>query len=66
MATNITSLKFDDGETISVVGIDQHVMECTAIDFSNPNGVMLEYVDVTTPMRIFVPWHFIQSINQEL
>lgn len=66
MATNITSLKFDDGETITVVGVDQHEMECTAIDFSNPNGVMIEYVDVATPMRLFLPWHFIQSINQEL
>lgn len=71
MATNITSLKFDDGENIVVRLITNsspalYDLEATAIEFQD-NGVMLEYANTeTTTARVFVPYTSIQQVYQEL
>lgn len=64
MATNITNLTFDDGATLDVVAVDSHVMHATSIDLSNPAGVFLIYTESSVTTKTFIPWHFVQSINQ--
>lgn len=73
MATNVTSLKFDDGETIVVRmwittgGTSTFDITTTAIDFSNPNGVTFEWHPTgETTSRTFLPYSAIQQIFQEL
>lgn len=70
MATNITSLKFDDGATLIVrmiTGSTTWDFEgITALEFLD-HGVILEYPnDVESTARVFVPYCQIQQVVQEL
>lgn len=66
MATNVTDLRFDDGEDIEIVTTDQHVHYATALDLSHPAGVIFEHTESSVTKRLFVPYTFVQSINQVL
>lgn len=65
MATNLTNLRFDDGADIHVIAVDGHNIAATALDFQE-HGVIVEFAEGTATNRQFLPWHFIQSINQVL
>lgn len=67
MATNITDLRFDEGAQINVVGKHEFTWITTAIELTG-HGVWLEYHDdiADSNYRLFVPWHSVDRIYQEL
>lgn len=66
MTTNIAHLSFDDGAQINVVkNGDAYTYVCQQIDMRQ-HGVYLEYTDSGNDYRVFVPWHQIDRIYQEI
>lgn len=63
MSTDITDLAFNESETINVVTNGNVYTYVTSKFEFLPEGVMLEYTDVTL-FRVFVPWHNIDRIFQ--
>lgn len=68
MATNITDLKFDDGQQINVVRADEAYTFITSKIELVDDGVLLEYHDEATSgdFRVFLPWSSISRIYQQL
>jgi hypothetical protein len=69
VATNLTELKFDDGQQVNVVSAtaEGFTWVTTALELT-PHGVWLEYHDETaeTDYRLFLPWHKVDRIYQNL
>lgn len=65
-ATDLTHIAFTDGADLHVICVDGHNIAAIALDIQE-HGVIVDYNDgqpdgLTT--RNFLPWHFIQSINE--
>lgn len=67
MTTNVTELKFDDGQQINVVSAtsDGYTWITTALQLAE-HGVWLEYTDEGDSYRLFLPWHKVDRIYQAL
>lgn len=68
MATNITDLKFDDGQQINVVTPgDAYTFVTSKLDIVD-DGVLLEYHDDASngDYRVFLPWASVNRIYQQI
>lgn len=67
MATNLTSLTFDEGANVEIYRPGSSTpYQATALD-TREEGAMFEYLDHNgAKHRIFRPWHSISSISQEV
>jgi hypothetical protein len=65
MATSIEPLNFEDGAQINVVKNDDAYTYVTSKIWFTSEGVFLEYTDGDL-LRVFVPYHVIDRIYQEV
>jgi hypothetical protein len=64
--TNITELAFDDGADLTVELRDSHVFSSVgAVEFQE-HGLMMDVTESGVTNRLFIPYEFLQSIDQLL
>lgn len=65
--TDITTIKFDeDGSNLTVTLRDGHTFTAVSKLDIQEHGLMYEETQDTPNHRLFIPWSFVQSIDQPI
>lgn len=64
--TSIEQIVFNpNGNDLRVTAIDSHQFIAEKLDFQD-NGVALEYTENSNHIRVFLPWNFLMSVEQDI
>jgi hypothetical protein len=61
--TQFKPMSFEEGINVTVTSTSGFIYAATSIEIQEP-GVMLDFLDNTTPKRVLVPWSRIASVSQ--